>query len=68
MPLPNLKVEEIHLLQLFQNLVGNALKYRGENAPQIEITADPDAAGWKFGIKDNGIGIAPSYKDRTCAS
>jgi PAS domain S-box-containing protein len=59
--LPKLAVKEVHLLQLFQNLVGNALKYRGETAPQIKISAERDGVFWRLSVKDNGIGIAPQY-------
>ncbi|MCU1236381.1 MAG: multi-sensor signal transduction histidine kinase [Candidatus Solibacter sp.] len=56
-----LNVYEIHLLQLFQNLVGN-VKYRGADAPQIEIAASRTAGTWLFSVKDNGIGIEPQYQ------
>jgi signal transduction histidine kinase len=48
---------------LFQNLIGNALKYRSEAVPVIEVTARPDTAEgrWLFAVKDNGIGIDPAY-------
>lgn len=63
--LPAVQVPDIHLIQLFQNLIGNALKYRkedpGEN-PRIRIEAKPDANGcWLFSVIDNGIGIEPEY-------
>jgi signal transduction histidine kinase len=59
-------VPEIHLVQLFQNLIGNALKYRktGYSAgkPRIRINAVPDAgSSWLFSVSDNGIGIEPEY-------
>lgn len=63
-PLPKLLVEEVHLVQLFQNLVGNALKYRGEVAPVIHICADREGEKWRISVCDNGIGIAPEYADR----
>lgn len=52
------------LTQLFVNLIGNALKYRGEDPPRVEITADssPDG-GWIVSVADNGMGIAPKYRD-----
>lgn len=66
-PLPAVQVPEIHLVQLFQNLIGNGLKYRkeaysnGETA-RIRIQAKPDAGGaWLFSVSDNGIGIEPEY-------
>ena len=63
-PLPDLLMREVHLVQLFQNLVGNAIKYRGEQVPDIVITADVEGAKWRISVHDNGIGIAPEYADR----
>lgn len=62
--LPVVLVHEIHLVQLLQNLIGNALKYRGGAVPKIVITATPEAAQWRFAITDNGIGFAPDYKEQ----
>ncbi len=59
--LPALKIQEIHLLQLFQNLIGNAIKYRGETAIKVQITCEPEGKFWKVCVQDNGIGIAPAY-------
>jgi PAS domain S-box-containing protein len=65
--LPTVQVPEIHLVQLFQNLIGNGLKYRretypGGERPRIRIDAKPDAGGkWLFSVSDNGIGIEPEY-------
>jgi chemotaxis family two-component system sensor kinase Cph1 len=61
--LPSVAVLEIHLLQLFQNLIGNAIKYRADEPPRIAISAKKDQAGVLFSIKDNGIGIEPQYKE-----
>lgn len=59
--LPTLAVSQTHLLQLFQNIVGNAIKYRSLEHPRIKIWAEPDDEGWKIWIQDNGIGIQPKY-------
>jgi PAS domain S-box-containing protein len=61
--LPPVQVPEIHLVQLFQNLIGNGLKYRRDGEkPLIRIDAKPDMAGeWLFSVSDNGIGIDPEY-------
>jgi PAS domain S-box-containing protein len=59
--LPILEVHEAHLTQLFQNLIGNALKYRGEAPPVIRVSADGTEGMWKITVADNGIGIAPDY-------
>ena len=56
-----LAVKDIHLLQLFQNLIGNAIKYSGEADPVVHISGQPDGAFWTFRVRDNGIGIAPKY-------
>ncbi len=59
--LPVLKVKVVHLLQLFQNLIGNALKYRSEASPLIQVSAIRDHGMWKITVRDNGIGIDPQY-------
>ena len=63
-PLPLVRIRPIHLEQLFQNLVGNALKYRGEVAPAIQISSRRLGEQWLFAVKDNGIGISPEYKEK----
>lgn len=60
-PLPFVFVEEVHLVQIFQNIVGNALKYRGDETPRIRIAAEREADMWRFSVKDNGIGVEPKY-------
>ncbi|HTB10704.1 MAG TPA: ATP-binding protein [Bryobacteraceae bacterium] len=63
--LPILQVQPTHLLQLLQNLIGNALKYRSpETRPLIRITAHPDGLAWKFSVADNGIGFDPVFVDQ----
>jgi len=49
---------------LFQNLIGNAIKFRGEQAPRIHISAVRKDGGWQFAVTDNGIGIDSQYADR----
>lgn len=51
-------------VQLFQNLVGNAIKFRGERAPEIRIETERIDGGWIFSVSDNGIGIEREYFDR----
>jgi signal transduction histidine kinase len=64
-PLPNLDGDATLLVALFQNLVGNALKYRSaDRKPRVEITAERQGADWLFTIADNGIGIEPQYAER----
>jgi light-regulated signal transduction histidine kinase (bacteriophytochrome) len=60
-PLPAVPVHEVHLEQLLQNLIGNALKYRGEDTPVIRIWAERDHSAWVFAVRDNGIGIDKAY-------
>jgi light-regulated signal transduction histidine kinase (bacteriophytochrome) len=57
-------VRDVHLLQLFQNLIGNAIKYRGKLPPVINITAGYDGGMWEVRVHDNGIGIAPEYHEQ----
>ena len=59
--LPSVAAPPVHLVLLFQNLVGNALKYCGGNVPEMWIGAEPEEKFWKFSVKDNGIGIEPQY-------
>ncbi|OLP15561.1 hypothetical protein BST81_25685 [Leptolyngbya sp. 'hensonii'] len=63
-PLPTVLADVTQLTQLVQNLIGNAIKYRGEDPPVIHITATQQATEWVFSIQDNGIGIDPQYTDR----
>lgn len=63
--LPRIKVFATEFRLLLQNLVGNALKFRRpEVKPEVEIWAEPFNSGWRFAVKDNGIGIEPKYRDR----
>lgn len=62
--LPVVHANEGQLLRLFQNLIGNAIKYRGPNTPEIHISARGDAADWVFAVRDNGIGIDPQSRHR----
>jgi PAS domain S-box-containing protein len=62
--LPYLKIHEIHLMQLFQNLISNAIKYRAKTRPRIGIVAEQMGRFWKISVTDNGIGIAPEYAEQ----
>ena len=59
--LPVVLVNPTQLAQVFQNLIGNAIKFRGPKAPQIQITVEKQPDEWLFSVTDNGIGIAPEY-------
>ena len=67
-PLPTVNADAAQLMQVFQNLIGNALKFHGAEPPQVHISAhetcEVSAKVWKFAVQDNGIGIAPEYFDR----
>ncbi|PSB40039.1 hybrid sensor histidine kinase/response regulator [filamentous cyanobacterium Phorm 46] len=62
--LPTIMGDNSQLVQLFQNLVGNAIKYRHDAAPAVHITAWKQEGNWLFSISDNGIGIAPQHQER----
>jgi two-component system, chemotaxis family, sensor kinase Cph1 len=60
--LPTVSADRMQLVQLFQNLIGNAIKFRGEKAPVITVTAEKETgAEWLFSVSDNGIGIAAEH-------
>jgi PAS domain S-box-containing protein len=63
-PLPTLVADPRQLAQLFQNLLGNAIKFRGESAPRVRISAADEGRNWRFSVRDNGIGIDPRQADR----
>ena len=62
--LPMVKADYSQLVQVFQNLVGNAIKFRGEDPPHVHVSACRDGEKWVFSVSDNGIGIAPEYYDQ----
>jgi PAS domain S-box-containing protein len=61
-PLPRVMADRTQLVQLFQNLIGNALKFCKDHAPQVRVEATHAAGWWRFSVTDNGIGIAPEYR------
>ena len=63
-PLPTVAADPTQLLQVFQNLIGNAIKYRGERPPEVHIDVEHRAGEWQFSMCDNGIGIDPQYFER----
>jgi PAS domain S-box-containing protein len=63
-PLPVIDADRAQLVRLFQNLIGNAIKYRGTEPPQIHISAKEVDREIVFRVRDNGIGIEPQYFDR----
>ena len=63
-PLPTVNGDAAQLVRLMQNLVGNAVKYRGEAPPRIHVSAEEESGEWVFSVHDNGIGIDPQYAER----
>ncbi len=63
-PLPTVSADTSQLSQLFQNLIGNAIKFRDRKPPEIHISAKQQGEEWIFSVKDNGIGIAPGNFER----
>ena len=62
--LPELRADSLQMMQLLQNLIGNAIKFRAEQPPKIHIGAEKVNDEWQFSVQDNGIGIAPEYQER----
>ena len=63
-PLPTIMGDEELKVQLFQNLIGNAIKYRSKETPKIHISATRENNQYLFSIKDNGIGMSPEHLER----
>ncbi|QIR38850.1 GAF domain-containing protein [Tolypothrix sp. PCC 7910] len=63
-PLPTVMADSTQLMQLFQNLIANAIKFRSEQPPQIHIGAERLEDEWLFSVRDNGIGLEPRFSDR----
>ncbi|MCL5960742.1 MAG: ATP-binding protein [Chloroflexi bacterium] len=62
--LPAVQADRPQLVQLFQNLIGNSIKFHGEETPRIHVSAEPKGSDWVFSVRDNGVGIAPEYFQR----
>jgi light-regulated signal transduction histidine kinase (bacteriophytochrome) len=64
-PLPIVRADQTQLVQLFQNLIGNAIKYQAPGIPEVHISATKrDETSWTFAVKDNGLGIDSQYFER----
>ncbi len=63
-PMPTLPADEVQLGQLFQNLIGNALKFRSDSVPRIHVAVKELPHEWEFEVRDNGIGIEKQYYER----
>lgn len=62
-PLPVVCADRSQLTQVFQNLIGNAIKFRGKEAPAVSVQAEKSGEQWLFSVSDNGIGIAPEHAE-----
>ncbi len=62
--LPTLRAHFVHLQQIFQNLIGNALTYRSKRRAEIQVAAQCQDGTWIMSVTDNGIGIDPAYKEQ----
>ncbi len=62
--LPIVEGQQAHFVQLFQNLIGNAIKYREGRSPRIDVSAEQRDSGWRFAVNDDGVGIAPEYHQK----
>jgi signal transduction histidine kinase len=63
-PMPTITADPVQMTQLFQNLIGNGIKFRGEQPPVIQVSAERKNEAWQFAIRDNGIGIEAQYFER----
>ncbi|MDY6875837.1 MAG: ATP-binding protein [Chloroflexota bacterium] len=62
--LPTVMADETQLVRVFQNLIGNAIKFRSDLAPEIHVEIERNDGEWLFSVRDNGIGMAPQYFER----
>ena len=63
-PLPSVPGDAAQFTHLFQNLIGNAIKFRSQAPPRIHVSAERNGEEWVFSVSDNGIGLDPQYADR----
>lgn len=63
-PLPVVKADPAQLMQVFQNLIGNSIRFRGAVAPAVHVSAQESDHEWLFRVADNGIGIDPQYSEQ----
>ncbi len=62
--LPRLEADPVQMERLLMNLIENAVKYRSEEAPQVQIAAERKGSAWEFSVTDNGIGIEPEFREK----
>ena len=63
-PLPTVVADDMQLGQLFQNLIGNAIRFRSKEPPHVHVSAEQNEDKWIFSVRDNGIGIDPEFHER----
>ena len=63
-PLPIIRGDPLQLAMVFQNLLGNAVKFRGSEPPSVHVSARQENDEWIFSVRDNGIGIDPKFAER----
>lgn len=63
-PLPTVQADSGQLTRVLQNLIGNAIKFRGDSPPHVHVSADKVEGAWRIAVSDNGIGIDPQYFER----
>lgn len=63
-PLPDVVADATQLTQLFQNLIGNALKYQDQGVPQVHVSSTKCGNRWMFSVRDNGLGIEAKYFEK----
>jgi PAS domain S-box-containing protein len=63
-PLPTVLADTAQMSRLFQNIIGNAIKFRGDRAPEVRITVERRGEHWQIAVRDNGIGVDPQYANR----
>ncbi|HTG35653.1 MAG TPA: ATP-binding protein [Thermoanaerobaculia bacterium] len=66
-PLPKIEVEPSQIVQVLQNLIGNSLKFRGQEPPKVHVAARREGREWIFSVRDNGIGIDPAEAEAVFA-
>jgi len=62
--LPRVMADQMQIIQVFQNLISNAIKYRSADSPRIHVSAEQSGAEWTFAVRDNGIGFKQEYAER----
>jgi signal transduction histidine kinase len=65
--LPTIMADEMQMIRLFQNLIGNAIKFKDGGTPEVRISAEKKEDYWIFSVRDNGIGMDPKYLDKIFA-